>query len=1061
MEWMDAKDKYFLWNDAFVDYFFKKGNDSVKLYIDENIIEHVGETIQDKYTDENHHSERILQAAEQIEWIGHSVHVARFADAVLPKSNLRRFILNSVDIPRETLTIGRLAEILSSKETYSGHILPCLSLALIVLFLFKQSGYNDTKINGKIYQYLKDFKKDEEARKKEFSLKCIPNLFKSIKEHCPTFDLARFGEQAYVSLLKYQLQPTPTQTRQIEYAVYRAKLKDGLSYSEKITRMWPFVEKVVQDKLFKRSFKDEVTKQCITHIIEEFSLDNYQNGTGRRVESYETILAIELGEDESSDRVILLSDFNESDIEDENYKIQKGGSGLVNWIYNPNPIQYKCNGIISENVTLQKYNFKIGDYNFKAQDFKDVVFFQKYGDYYLQTRDLYLDAETVVAVKNKKRTIECWENWARENVSSFTENDYWTSIRGLDNDQWKTYDARDFKNQYFDDCARVPQIKHVEETIEKDGGIGINECYLQNALPYFMFPEQINEDNLSISMLLDDVEPSFVKIIKDNRLVLDLLDFDAKEKPSTLQVLFEYKTENNTNISKRFEFDVQAQNVRYENADLYKLNKWGEIIADEPTEEYLAGSLLHRPYAQHDVFYDLSGIKPVRKIDEFDQCYFINLLAALSYYRKGKPLGRDVVLKCLKYAANRNDLLVSEEDFRHIRRVLVNSSYVAYNKERSSYQVLPPTFVRLPRNKQGRHLYLLTGCYTYKFISDLWDYLTNVNNWREDLPDCNKSFMYVKENVDHYMRIDDVLPELFIFERFNFEEFKEQYHHDCEVLDHDIAYDLLNFSPTINDYEGSLRSIGRNDGSLHFKDSPTQTYPRVRVSKANGYHRYRYIEMPDTDLRNSNISDETWMQIYCKYIEEGASSFMADGVEENHVVHFYFPYRLPYILQRALYLINIGQPQVKKTFICNNCMTSDVLYTVSKCYVVDACYRDRISEILTGQGFRDNPKITIGKIKDVAFKIELWKTNILKKGMPRKLLVLYYHNKIIAYGTISNEVFVKHEYLYHKVDGNVNQVFSNIILSDKNYTLLFDEFQEKCLSINSDLYNKELINIIS
>lgn len=100
---------------------------------------------------------------------------------------------------------------------------------------------------------------------------------------------------------------------------------------------------------------------------------------------------------------------------------------------------------------------------------------------------------------------------------------------------------------------------------------------------------------------------------------------------------------------------------------------------------------------------------------------------------EGRPITTQILKKCIRYAATRTNIDYLDGCFvSRLRNLLVNSGYIcpSYGKQ-TLYQAIPPTFVKIPapvnvEKKQGAtYWYMLCGCYTQHFMTDLISYCEN------------------------------------------------------------------------------------------------------------------------------------------------------------------------------------------------------------------------------------------------------------------------------------------------------------------------------------------------
>ena len=323
-------------------------------------------------------------------------------------------------------------------------------------------------------------------------------------------------------------------------------------------------------------------------------------------------------------------------------------------------------------------------------------------------------------------------------------------------------------------------------------------------------------------------------------------------------------------------------------------------------------------------------------------------------------------------------------------------------------------------------------------------------------------------------------------------EFKKRYpHHLFDVINkQDQALEMLSLVSPISEYEKTMETISRERVDVsRFVRPKSKEFPRVREDNPYEYNNHIYIEKSEKgDFFKPSIS-EKWNDLFCYYKRN--KPFIIKGTE-----HIYLPedLRLPSLIQRSLFIMNVGLPAYKKVFICDN--PSKMLYTSVRSYKVNDARLQVVYEKLTGnRDVTNNPfireKVTSSRNHEYdkwEYRMELWtRIEDHNKKIPSKLLILKYalyildptkdiktgcysvsyRNVIVSTlvegnnNCIIQDTFYEKDQVLYKTDRSCNEIMSYII---KNK---FSEYNDKGVNKasvfalpNREQYNIEEITIL-
>lgn len=1015
-------DDYRDWNNAFNNHFFNKKNEDeeVFLYITEEKINEIGK-------ENNLGSLKDFLSTVLL----HNDERAEFYDALC-----KRYIgsVNNTALKRDR-SIFRFATCLINNNLYE--YIPCAFLNYLVLaiYIVSMAQTNDISALGRhLKRELKQMMKEENG-----DYHCLEALFEELHSIHPSFLNYALTGQRYVGLLKYQLVLSDRQIESLKKSLYRNRFEfdDDSSYTEKVFKIFDYVDDEIKD-LLHTSLNSIPHQKRIDDIISHFDPEEYEadeNVESRRIVGT-FVHALYFNPDpeleEECCRLVLLTDVCSLPIQCNDFEICPELYDRIGG-YNPNHVKVNK----SDQIKLEDYKLSSDKVLIRPLKNDGIVFFKKYSDsYYIETRN-QCTGETYVAVSNRK--LRTWNGWIEKHGSENPEeipSDIILPVLGVG---WHLFVCSSgFDAPYYKDTLEIDEKGKVQinkrQILQKGGIIPNNKknVYLANALPYFEFPVKIDRDKLKVSINIDNKNvaegESYHLFVKDeNKLIIDIKDNAFVSGYShEFDLLIEYNSDLFTGCCVS-SFYICGQDVKYPEK-LFKYDKWGQVV-DEGSEmdELICGNIVAG--AEHcylrGVAANLGNLGQVDKND-LSSFYFINLLAACCFMNEGRPITTQILKKCIRYAATRTNIdYLSDGCFvSRLRNLLVNSGYIcpSYGKQ-TLYQAIPPTFVKIPapvnvEKKQGAtYWYMLCGCYTQHFMADLISYCENEER--------NLTIRQKSQSGKSASSAYSLLPPVLLLDNnFDPEDFNNKTGNHCICNNGDLSMEILSKLPSIIDYSGTLK---RFDGIMNISllDDDGNNFPRIRTSIAEGYKRTKWIEDAE-GYKYSPIRDFAWMELYCKY-KQNAPMLLYSTTGEICIpdnIH------LPYLLQRVMFLMNVGQPQYKKVFICNNEFTHDEFYSPMKIYNIGT-NTDRLCKIislLTGQNCTEDNKQILKVQSHLKYSIQLWKRKEKFSKKDKFILTLKYIGKK-DYEAIAtfDSTYISRDGKHQKVIGTPNSIFSTLI----------------------------------
>lgn len=975
------------WTEALLDYFFsREENEEVFLFVDESILDQIG---RDNGLGNHNNFVNTFQVSSDR-------RISLYDELYQQENGYRPNRTTRYNQELKTNNILKFAQLLGENLDKPYYF----SYAVLVMYYASQAINEREQAIGK---HIKD-------NLGISNYDPIVDLFNWLHDDHPEFKNKLKTQQRIIGLIKYQLLLSPAEIREINEALNRISYEDdyNLSYVDKILKIKDYVNDHVKD-ILKESLSNSDYQYRINNIFESFDLDSYrkahQNQTPTSVlENFALYLDFSEGRG-----FRLLSSYRPSGKTvisqgDNHFTFMPSIDSIDS--YNNEFVEFNGN----EFVELKEYSLTTQNLEIKPIALGDVVFFYKQREGgYIQNRNSYNKKLYIFVKKDRSgKKVEQWESWAAQNATNCRRLDESYDVSDLTQKSWALYSADGLTAPYYTKQEGWNLINRVR-SISKRGGIKCgNNVYLVNALPYFEFPDDINEQGLNLIVenegckLSHNVDYRF--FIQGNKLIIDLIkDIDYKDS-KLIEVTINYTNpETNEKLTPdtpdgKLKFYVRGQNIVYNQDELYSFNKWGEMSNSE--ERNIRGNIIYG--ISHR---DLGSASHIIETNDFgknyaDPLYFINLLASCIYMEPDGKITRQRLEKCIKYTSTRLNIQSNEDGFTtKVISLLVNCGYIAADYKTSHYQAIPLAFTKIPRSFHAgstNQVWMLTGAYTRKFMKDLDVFCTkNADGSKRSFPVSIK--LRYSKRLDNSRGSLKLLPPIILLgSSFNPEEFKKRFpYHLFDVINkHDQALEMLSLVSPISEYEKTMETISRERVDVsRFVRPKSKEFPRVREDNPYEYNNHIYIEKSEKgDFFKPSIS-ERWNDLFCYYKRN--KPFIIKGTQ-----HLYLPedLHLPSLIQRSLFIMNVGLSAYKKVFLCDN--PSTMMFTRMKSYKINDDRLQTVYKILTGDNDLNNPYLREriissknNKNEKWAYQIKLWNKNDkeeLNKTIPDRVLVMEY-----------------------------------------------------------------------
>ena len=1042
--------KYFLWNNGLLNHFFSKGKKEILLYVDNFLLEEIGKkagivaedykqdfiscvkTFCDKYNQyicpKNKPNDDALCSFKDCGYYSNIFCLKRKRRAdVLEVAN--HINLKNIKYYDQYIDKKGIRHINSSSDKKAIiHSLPFFAIIIYIILKFDDGEK----------QIWDNVGPDISAESRTF----IPELWEGINKYDERFDKdasvyvrSESDRGDYAGRILYHLPLSSSTRNKIQDAIYKSsawKLIDTISFLEIVGLIMNSLKDVKANAELKEILLNcysqndykGISARKVQSAIDDFDIDIYESKINDRREAEDYKHTVTCGEfalgiyfptdDEETENSIVLLTTVQQQIENKGFTISEGRSGTIAG-YNTFFVKH-CNKIA---VQLKEYSLIDKNNRITPLPIGDVIFFYQYDEnLYIQTRSIKSAKSYIVAVRNE--AVSTFDSWCISNKNNFTRWPQEVTCALFGNEWTIFYTESALNGQYYQKNNNERDNTENSSIILKGGIKKKNtDTYFINALPYFEIPAEYNPQDARIYINLNgSYYENYSTIISERKIIIDITEMPIKsDEVAYLDMCIELdKNSYAKNIN------VCGQTITYNPESLYKFDKYGNICEHEDNISFHGNNIGEE--------YKSGVIQGLFKIDSkelstiSEDFYFTNLLAACCYADEHSEISHSNLRKCISYAATRLKVDIQHEGFiSNVKRALNSAGIINIDYSTRKCQAIPPSFMLVPFSKyqtSGSQLKMLGGLYTRAFLADLLDYCV-AHNVSIDLVK-NES-----KNIE-----DRFLPPIVLLgHNFNSTSFCKEYNQQCDVIkDYDYALSLLNMVPSYNDIYSHF-SFKHNDSYQflpHLEPTPVTILPRLRSMKGAGGKNNWFIEKPNNKFAEVDTGFISWASIVCHH---GQNTPMV--IVRYDSVYIPKTLLLPNYVQRALYLMNLGVPELTKVFICGAAVSSYyskmykyTLYSEERCKV----FASQISSVkdITSSNLVRNCFVPKNRKEH---RMELWTSKINGNKYRQIYLVLYDVD-----GTEILAVAHDHK-AYVKCNGHYRGLISNTI--NEAFTFLIKE----------------------
>lgn len=1039
--------EYFLWNNGLIEHFFKKGKSEILLHIDKQLLEEIGKS---KGIEADDYQKEFISSVEKF-----CAHYNRYicttndpnennvcchsdcryySNIFCLKNNRRSDVLAVANhiyskgikyFDKYEDGEGSIKIHVSENNKPLVHNMPFFAIVIYVILKFD---------NGKTQEW-NNVGQNISPDSRTF----IPELWEKINLFDNRFDKdasvydhsnSKYGD--YAGRILYHLPLSASTRNKIQDAIYKSsiwKLVDSKSFVDIIGLIINSLKDIKANEELKNillscySSNDYkgISARKIQSVIDDFDIDVYESNLAQRKETKdykETIvngefaLGVYIPDDEEQTNSIVLLTTVQQYVNEGGFCINEGKSGTLAG-YNTSFVKLQNQ---SEEIELKDYALKKNCYHITPLPTENVIFFYEYDDsLFIQTRTIKPAKSYIIAVRNGSESV--FNQWCIDNRNTLVQ---WPNedTRDLFGENWTIfYTENKLNGQYYQNVATNSERQESSTIIMKGGIKKSNGCYFINALPYFEIPTIYNPEDIKVFMNLNggDREDIFTYKVIDNRIILDI-----KEMPigSSEIAYMDIRLEHNGNTNYCYSIDVCGQSIIYDPSYAYRFDQFGTKTEND-----------HTYYGNHvDIKYQSANVRGLFQINKedfnsiSDDLYFTNLLAACCYDSKYSEIAHAKFRKCISYAATRLNINIQQKEFiSNTKRILSKAGLLHIDYSTGKCQAIVPSFMRVPFSlyqTQGSQLLMLGGCYTRAFVADLIKYC-----------DGHQVNMFCIKNKSQKDEEKLLPPIILLGPNFSPSEFSKESGQQCDVLDnHDFALSLLNIIPSYS-YNDIYSKFQFNVGSSNFisqlEPATTVAIPRIRSMRSTGTHKTWYIEKANNKFAKIEQGMLPWASIICHH-EMNAPMVIK---QKDYSVYLPATLLLPSYVERALYLMNLGLPEIKKVFVCGN--SSNTYYTLMNQYKLHNETRcDVFASKISGS---DNKSNLVRDVVRTTHRMEFYKSNFNGSKYRDMYMILKDCNgsdDILAVAH-KHKVYLNRQGQFYRLDTTVNEAMSFLIQEDK------------------------------
>lgn len=1002
MEYSDYYNDYFLWNDALWKYYFEGNTTSeqVLLYADDNIIRDIGRNcgaLKDRFEELEGHDDYLEFFYESIlfnkrEDIKHFFYLKRTLRGI-PQRSITEEYLSEARISSvlqaynrqtiQTTAIIDFARALASITNQGfSHKCPCLSY---VVFLILE--YNRSRSYEGIISRLREKSGLSNAN---ILPEQFMELFRSVeiwskRDTIPGFSADRIrGEQQLVGVLRYHLVLNRAETIELQDALYEYKVdwdESELSYRDLV---YNYILPIITRDATINALRKPENYTFFYSIFHGFSLDSYKPSWSipQKQRGHFYLLY-----DREEKHFLLKTDILASDKNSRNDNVILSCSGDRECgLYGA----YYLNGEIGLNVYKDLY---YENESLKVTSIKrDWLFFIMSGKYFKQVLTP-VDNEGCLII-TRKSLDEVRKTFNQDSMLDYTQH-----LNTIFGDGFNVFFTERWKpNKIFTDNQKDDEQDDSQFIVgpRLTNGIlnpALKRCYLPEALPVIQCEQEISIENVDI---YEDREHSRRALCIDKEFISgnNIVRLSLNKVTNTYQEFYVVVSDEEIGVIR-----VKGSNTEDgENSIWY--DSWG------------CGSVTKY---ENSIFCDNRTVcdGPNKCNIDNDKIYsktskkcLVPLLKSYAFARKETNrrylLDRDIS-KIINYVSLVEQWNIDSDDLSYVKYHLINFGILSMATDDCSerrFEVNNPQLVSVENNK-----YLLYGGYTFLQFEEIKQSHEISGYETIEVPGIFSDLLLVDINKDietiSHIRISkqplvDILFQ--ITQRMVIEKFKEEFMNTPESVEGNNQNGCFFRTPSKRQFFNSIQE----DDKLY------ALYRREDYT-------FQQIPTPLQKLYVCRVNNKPLMM----------------WNEDTNTISFDWNMGVPYYVERALCLLNMGLGTRRRVFGMGNFLGNKLYSTITSFQLKESKYKDCVFSILSNDEISTLDGILkyqeyegcyslFYRVKEEEYKSGITQEFVLMKDDHVELVVRHDYGKVTALGSDNGK--------QRKIIGNdVNGIISNYI----------------------------------
>ena len=693
-------------------------------------------------------------------------------------------------------------------------------------------------------------------------------------------------------------------------------------------------------------------------------------------------------------------------------------------------------------------------------------------DYKFEDNNLCIDVlggDIAVFEKHDYSYVQIPDNTQEPNKSYL----FVCSGNGQPNDGYNTYEEyTKLFSEYFPNCRvfyvrnwnAIPQNNRQKrattnndnsEYVELSDGIKspkYSRHFISTALPYFHI-HNYSADDGEYTVLMNNADQQVelqntVDITSGGNVFVGI---DGSITETSMRVYFQLFRNGEKFDSQKNALVSQESSIRLEESCPYRYDGWGMTIEQEDGKEYYEEGVLHGREPDLEKNNQSVILSVTQETPSEASFLLVELLTAVS--NECAEFSDRQFSQIIQYVALRNDCPdLSYSEISEIKSMLMELGYINRRLDeglKPQYQVsrllLVPTSKRLTDN--GKNVYLLYGGYTQAQRKKIYSLCSDeISYYKPYDPESLRKRPYLRI-IPWQILVpqEDTDAVISIINEDNEKVGIEWRLESIPVMDN---YGIVEFAKGMDEFEEDILKHSTKNQYTDVAErhaSPDNTYPRCVWNDVD--NRFQ-LELRDGYYVSYQINGEGFhhkiptdmMKLYCQMkrdlpvvvAERGCGGTLPKTFD---TLYFTKDMGIPYLIKRALNMLNLAVRKEEYAFGVDWCLSDDVFYTQLYRYDVSGINEEFMKLLvhkLSGDRVEDLSKSSRVKWVEGQSDYTIKVRKDTEGPYPRYELWMFRNNGLIAYSKSKKSVCVRIDGSFREITGDtpshVNDIISAIIM---------------------------------